>query len=603
MLNREIRLLSTGVLLLLCLGCGAGSVAFREGRKAELRKDYDTALVHFDKALQSQPDNAEILLHEKLARKEGSLFHLKQGRRFLEQGRSDDAAGEFQKAVSMDPSNQAASQELARVLAMQAAAKRARDGALQQALKAREEAAAPRVTKLKPFPSEPLAHLRISADSKKVFETLAKLADLNVAFTQDFQARPLSLDLTNIKIEDAMRVAALQTKTFWKAITPNTIVIIPDTPSNRRDYEEDVLKTIYLSNPLKPADRTAITTALKQVIGIQRIIDNPDSNAIVVRDTPARVEAAEKLIRDLDRGKAEVMVDVAIIEADRGRIRDLGLTPAFLSAQGALTAGANMGIAFNPQSGNVSPTGAPPTFALNKLRLYSGDYSLTLPSAIATALLNDTHTRVLQNPQVRVTDGETAKLRIGSRYPYATGSFLPGVGGIGTGGGAGGFNLLASTQFQYQDIGVNLDLTPHLLASGEVSLHATIEISSVQAPVNIGGLQEPIFGQRKIEHDIRLKEGEMSLLGGLIQSQVTRTVTGVPGLGQIPLLRYLFTTEHSDREDVEVLVMLTPRVIRLPESRVEGGKDLPLAPGPQGPALPEAGPLPEPGPPPPGPPQ
>jgi len=535
-------------------------VAFREGRKAELRKDWDTALIKYQKAVQAEPENPQYLIRERLARTQASFMHLKQGRRMLADGRRDEAAGEFQKAVAIDPTNEAAGQELARVLAEQAAERRARAKALQEGLKAREEAMPPVGVQLKSFPSEPLAHFRVSGDSRRVFETLGKLADLNVAFAADFQPRPVSVDLTNVKIEEALRVVAYQTKTFWKPITPNTILIIPDTPANRRDYEDEVLKTVYLANPLTPADRTAITTALKQILGLQRIIDNPDANAIILRDTPAKAAAAEELIRGLDRGKAEILIEIAIVEADRDRVRDLGLTQV---AASPLPSTAIAGLGFTPSDGtggtdSTSAVGLP----LNRLgRISTRDFSIVLPGALANALLTDSHTRILQNPQVRVTDGQTAKLRIGTRIPFATGSFLPGVSGVG----AGGFNLLASTQFQYQDVGVNLDITPRLMANGEVSLRAAIEISSVAGAVNIGGLSQPTFGQRKIEHDIRLKEGEVNLLGGLISSTVTRAISGLPGLGQIPLLRYFFSTEHSQRVETEILVMLTPRVIRLPE--------------------------------------
>ncbi len=584
MVERKIRLLVTVLLVLASMGCGAGSSPFRQGRKAELRRDYDTALVNYQKALQSEPDNALYVLHERLARTQGSFFHLKQGRRILSEGRQDDAAGEFQKAVSIDPTNEAAAQELAKILALQAGARRAREKTLQEALRSREEAGAPGAVQLKPFPTEPMAHFRISADSRKVFETLAKLADINVAFTADFQPRPISVDLTNIKIEEALQVVALQTKTFWKAVTPNTILIVQDTPNNRRDYEDEVLKTIYLSNPLQPADRTAITTALKQILGLQRIVDNPDSNAIIVRDTPARVAAAEKMIRELDRGKAEIIVEVAVVEADRNRIRDLGITlvptpPLPSSAVGAL--------GFNPASKTTTSGATIPTLPLSRLgRISAADFSIVLPGAVANALLNDSHTRILQNPTARVTDGFTVKLRIGSRFPYATGSFLPSFGGGlaggtggGTAGGAAGFGLLASTQFNYQDVGVNLDLTPHLLSNGEVALHALIEISSVGQTVTIGGLQEPSFGQRRIEHDIRLKEGEVNLLGGLIESTTIRSISGLPGLSQVPGLRYFFSNEHSERIDTEVLVMLTPRVIRLPEPSMVSERSTSLSGG------------------------
>jgi general secretion pathway protein D len=582
MLGRRIRLFAGSLAVLLSLSCGGGSSAFRAGRKAELRKDFDTALINYQKALNDDPANAQYQLYEKLARKEAAFFHIKQGRSLLQQGRTEDAAGEFQKAVSIDPTSETAAQELSKLQATQAQAHREREQALKQALKAQEPQPSPTQIQLKPFPTEPIAHLRLTADSRKIYETLGKLASLNVAFTSDFQPKPLSVDLTNVKIGDALRIVSYQTKTFWKAATPNTILVIPDTPGNRRDYEQEVVRTIYLTNPLAPADRTAITTALKQVLGVQRIIDNPDANAIVLRDTPSKVAAAEKMVRELDRSKAEILIEVSVMEADRDRIRELGLLPA---TQFGLTPTPNLttGLAIK----TVRDIG----------HLSGADYSLTMPSAALSALLNDSKTRILQNPKVRVTDGQTAKLRIGSRVPYATGSFLP-----GTGGGGGGFNLLASTQFQYQDVGVNLDLAPRLLPSGEVSLHAIVEISDVGPSVNLGGLSQPTFTQRKIEHDIRLKEGESSLLGGLIANTEKTLVTGIPGLGDIPVLRYLFSVEKREVITTEFVVTLTPRVVRLPASMVESAKEVPVEGGGPEPA-PEAPPAPEAGPRPPGPPE
>lgn len=567
---------------LVCLGCGGGSSAYREAWKAELRKDWDTALVKYEKALQSDPENAKYIIHEKLVRTQAGIFHVKQGRRLLAGGRADEAAGEFQKAVNIDPTNEAAAQELSRLLAQQAAQKKAREEALQQNLKARDQGATSTGVKLKTLSPEPLAHFRISADAKRVYETLGKLAELNVAFTSDFQPKNVSVDLSNIKIADALRVVSFQTKTFWRAITPNTILVVPDTPTNRRDYEEEVLKTIYISNPLAAADRTAITTALKQVLGLQRIVDNPDSNAIIIRDTPAKVAAAERMIRDLDRGKAEILLDVAVVEADRDRVRELGLTLATINpATGTITSGLQGAIVFAPGATDADK----PKTGIGLGGISYRNYAVVLPSATASAVMNDSSTHVLQNPQIRVTDGQTAKLRIGTRIPYATGSFLPSLGGVtGGGGGGGGFGLLASTQFQYQDVGVNLDITPRLMSNGEVSLHASIEISSLGAPISVGGLSQPTFGQRKIEHDIRLKEGEVNLLGGLIQTTETETMAGVPGLGQIPILKYFFSSTKRERIETEVLVMLTPRVIRLPEIPAESGAEVAVTGGESRPA-------------------
>ena len=578
MLVKELRVFASCLSLLGLVGCSAGNVALREARKAELRKDWDTALVDYEKAGRDQPENSKIIIHERLVRIQASASHLKQGQRLLREGRPDDASGEFQKAVSIDPTNEAAAQELAKVAAAQIAAKQARETALKQALKANDEAANAPPIKLKAFPEEPLAHFRVSADSRKVFEALAKLANMNVAFTATFRPGPLSEDLSNVKVEEALNIVALQTHTFWRAITSNTILVVPDTPTDRRDYDVEELKTIYLSNPLAAADRTAITTALKQVLGLQRIIDNPDSNAIVIRDTPAKIAAAEQLVHELDRSKAEIVMEVSVVEADRDRARDLGLYPATVSSSGTITPGLSAGMIFSPP---VSAASAGASAAQTGLSLSTpwNDFALVVPSAVANAVLNDTRTHILQNPQVRSTDGQTAKLSIGQRIPYATGSFLPSLGATTSTSGTTG--LLASTQFQFQDVGVKLELTPHLLANGEVSIHASIEISSLGAPSTIAGVSEPTFGERKIEHDIRLKEGEVSVLGGLIQTTITNTVSGVPFLGDIPLLRYLFSSEHVERQETEVLVMLTPRVVRLPEPHVGAGSNVTLAGEPQ----------------------
>ncbi len=581
-----------------CLGlfflaaCGPRNVAYQQARKAELRKDWDTAVVYYEKAAQAQPADSKIIIHEQLARARASEAHIQRGHRMLGEGRQDDAAAEFQRAVSIDPTNKTAVQELTKILAVQAIAKQSRESALKKALKASDQGETEGTVKLKPFSQELLAHLRIpSTDSKKIFESLAKLANVNVAFTTNFIGKPLTIDLSNVTIEEALNIVCVQTHSFWRAITPNTILIAPDTPNDRRDYGMEVVKTIYLSNPLAATDRTAITTALKQVLGLTKIIDNPDSNAIVVRDSPEKIAAAERLIHDLDRGKAEIVVEVSVVEASRDRVRDLGLYPATVSlSSGTVTPGLNTGLVFAPtdSSGSTSSVGY-----LNQPLSLRNDFALVVPSVVAAAVLNDTRTHVLQNPQVRVTDGQTGKLKIGSRVPYATGSFLPSLTSTSSSS-----TLLASTQFQYQDIGVALEITPHLLSTGEVAIKAVVEISTEAGNVTIAGVSEPTFGQRKIEHDIRLKEGEVNVLGGLIQSSVANTVSGLPILGEIPGLRYFFSSTNTERQETEVLVMMTPRVVRLPEPalgavavsgapHVMGTEDLPGG-------EPAAGPSPEP---------
>lgn len=549
--------------ILASVGCNPESAAYRAGRKAELRKDYDTAVIDYQQALKYEPENPKYLIANKQARMKAGNFHYRQGMELLGQGRADEASGEFQRASKIDPSNEVAKQQLTKVLGQQAQSKASREKALQQALKPAETAPTSSGVQLKPLPQEPIAHFHLSADSRRVFEALGKFADLNVVFNYDFQPRPLTLDLTNVKLEDALQAAAYEAHVFWKPISSNTLLIVPDSPTSRREYEQDVVKTYHLSNPLAPADRTQISTALRQVLGLQHIIDNPSSNSIIIRDTPERVAAAGDIIRSLDLGKAEVLIDVNIIEADRNRMTQLGVIPA-----------TNLSLVPNPatttsSSSNGGTTTSTPGIQALSATFSAANYALVLPSATANALLSDATTRVLENPEVRSVDGGTAKLKIGSRIPYATGSFLPSFTGS-TGSTGGGLGLLASTQFQYQDIGVNMEITPHLTATGEVALHAKVEILTQQGQETLGGgLAEPVFGQRSIEHDIQLQEGEASLLGGLIDREVSSTVGGIPGLGDIPVLKYLFSETSKTVLDNEVLIMLTPHIVRLPETAPE----------------------------------
>jgi general secretion pathway protein D len=223
------------------------------------------------------------------------------------------------------------------------------------------------------------------------------------------------------------------------------------------------------------------------------------------------------------------------------------------------TSGSGTGSGSTPGS-----TATVPQITLNNLRrLSSADYSITLPGATANAIATDNKTKIIQDPEIRVTDGQKASLKIGQRVPVATGSFQAGVG-VGVGGGAGVVNPLVNTQFQYLDVGVNIDVTPRVHPDNEVSMKLTVDISSIATTTNIGGINQPVIAQNKIEHDVRLKEGEVSVLGGLIQRTETKNQNGIPGLASVPLAKYLFSDNSNDVMDQEVLIVLTPHIIRLP---------------------------------------
>ena len=395
---------------------------------------------------------------------------------------------------------------------------------------------------LKALSNSPI-NIRMSNDARAVYDTLGKLAGLTVILDPDFPARRISVELSDATIRQALDVVSMQAKAFWKPVTQNIILVAPDQPQKRRDYEEQIVQMFYLSNTTLPQDMTEIVTGLRQLLDLKRIQQVNSQNAVIIRDTPDKLAIAEKIIHELDNAKPEVVIQVEVLQARRDRVHELGIAPDGSAALSFV----------NPDSSSSSSDAN--KVPLNKL-LSGGDYNVTLPGAAIHALMTDSTTHIIQDPELRSIDGQAAKLRVGDRVPVATGSFQA--------GSSAGINPLVNTQFQYIDVGVNADITPRVHPDHEVSLKVSIEVSSVTGTATIGGIQQPIISQRKIEHDIRLKEGEASILGGLFERIDTKTLNGWPGLAHIPLLRYLFSSESTDHQQNEVLVVLIPRIVRLP---------------------------------------
>jgi general secretion pathway protein D len=544
-------------LALFAAGCPKGQTEYAQGRKAETIADYDAALTYYQQALKADPNNANLKIKVNQIRFEASELHIKQGLEMRRKGDLQGALAEFQRAGVIDPSSPIAEQELRRTAAMISDKNRDADAAAEVPPDPNEQPLASMPPEIKPLSRAPIT-LKMSNDAKIVFDTVAKMAELTVIFDPDFPARRITTELNNVTLEQALDIISLESKAFWKPVTENIIFVIPDQPQKRRDYEEQVVKTFYLANTVQPQDLTEIVTGLRQLLDLKRIHQLNSQNAIIVRDTPDKLLLAEKVIKDIDKAKPEVVVQVEVLQARTDRLRDLGILPI-----------QNATVTINPNSTASTTTGGTTTggtstnqtINFNQLRHLNGsDYSVTLPSITANAVLTDTFTKIIQNPEIRSIDGQPAKLRVGDKVPVATGSFQAGVGV-----GATGVNPLVNTQFQYLEVGVNVDITPRVHPNHEVSMKVIIEVSSVTGTSTIGGIQQPIISQRKIEHEIRLKEGEVNVLGGLFEKTDTRTLNGWPGLAKIPFLRYFFSDDKIDHQENEVLIVLTPRIVRIPE--------------------------------------
>ncbi|HEY3971935.1 MAG TPA: cohesin domain-containing protein [Candidatus Sulfotelmatobacter sp.] len=532
---------------------------YAKGQDAEARQHYAAAYDFFKQAYDLKPKDLRYRAAFERLRFEAAASIVHNGQKLREDGKLDEAVAEFQKALTIDPSLFIAKQELARTLKMindqrnpqpQAAGP---PSGLERKI---HEAAGP--VELAPISNVPVTLKMMATKSDVVYRTVGQLAGINVLFDPDYTARPINVDLNGVSLEDALEITALESKTFWRPVTANTIFVAQDNPAKRKELEQSVLKTFYLTNLSAPTELQDVVNAIRAVLDVQRVQQLLSQNALVVRGTPDQIALAEKLVEDLDKARPEVIVDIAVMQVSKDRSRTLGLSPptsATVTLQDNINS--NTSTTTGTTTTGTTSTGTGSTgINLNTLgNLNATNFQVTIPSANLSAVMSNSDTKLIQNPQVRALDGQKASLKIGDRVPVATGSFQPGIGGVG-------INPLVNTQFQYLDVGVNIEITPHVHANGEVTLKITMDVSAVTGQSNIGGISQPIIGQRKIEHEIRLKDGEANLLGGIMEDQQTKSLSGIPGLAQIPILKYLFGQTTQDHSENEIIFAIVPHIIR-----------------------------------------
>ena len=563
-----------------------GEKFLQQGREAEARKQWETALDFYEQAMLEDPSDAAYQLATRRVRFQAAMARVDAGQKLRSAGKLEEALNEFQRAYAIDPSSSMAEQEIKRTREM---IERERSPATrsatpeergltpaERAVKESEEKAARMlpIPELRPFQRQ-ISTLKMNNQPIRVlYDTVGKLAGINVIFDAEYQNPPnnrFTVDLSNTTLEEALDYLAIQTKSYWKPLSPNTIFVTNDNVTKRRDYEDYVVKVFYIKNATSVQELQEISTTVRSVTEIRRAFTYNSQMAILVRGTADQVALAEKLINDLDKPKGEVVVDVIVMEANRGRIRDLAATfttggaaginlPIFYNRGGTTTTTPTTGTDTGSGSvGTPTTTATTPSLPINQLdSLGLGDFSINVPGGLLQALMSDNSTRILQNPQVRAVDNQKASLKIGDRIPYATGSFQPGVGTVG-------LNPLVSTQFNFLDTGVNVDLTPKVHSREEISMHVEVDLSAKSGEVELGGLRQPSVSRRTIVHDIRIREGEVSILGGLLGTQESLIRSGVPLLMDIPFLGRLFGTEKVERSRGELLVVLVPHVVRAPD--------------------------------------
>jgi general secretion pathway protein D len=529
---------------------------YDRGQDAEARQNYEGAYDFYKQAYDLKPKDLRYRTSLARARFEAAAAVVHRGQKLREEGKLDDALAAFQKAVSIDPSLFIAQQELARTQKMIDNLRNPQPpqaGPPSNLEKKLREAQGP--VELAPISNTPITVKMLATKSDVVYRTVGQLAGINVLLDPDYTPRVINVDLNGVTLEEALQITALESKTFWRPVTANTIFVAQDNAAKRKELEQSVLKTFYLSNLSQASELQDVVNAIRSVLDVQRVQQLLSQNAVVVRGTPDQIALAQKLVEDLDKAHPEVLVDIAVMEVSKDKSRTLGLSPP-TSISLALQENLNTSTTSTTTAGTTTGTTSSPGINLNSLaNINATNFEVTIPSANLSTLMGDSSTKLIQNPQVRALDGQKATLKIGERVPVATGSFQPGIGGVG-------INPLVNTQFQYLDVGVNIEITPHVHQGGEVTLKLVMEISSVTGQASIGGISQPIIGQRKIEHEIRLKDGEANLQGGIFTESETKSLTGIPGLASIPILKYLFGQTTQDHSTDELVFAIVPHIIR-----------------------------------------
>ncbi len=528
---------------------------YAKGEDAEARQNFEAAYEFYKQAYDLKPKDLRYRTSFERMRSKAAQTIVHHGQVLRDDGKLQEALAEFQKAAQIDPSLFIATQELKRTLQMineaqnpppQAAGP---PSSLERRIKE-----APGPVELAPISNVPIT-VKLTEDSKVIYQTIGQLAGINVLFDPDYTSRRIKVELNGVTLEEALEITALESKTFWRPVTGNTIFVAQDNAAKRKELEQSVLKTFYLSNISQPTELQDVVNAIRAVLDVQRVQQLLSQNALVVRGTPDQIALAEKLVDDLDKARPEVIVDIAVLQISKDKSRTLGMnwpTSATIQLQDNI----NTSSTSTTTTGTTTSSSSGSGINLNTLgNLNATNFEVTIPSANLSAVMGATDTKMLQNPQVRALDNQKATLKIGERLPVATGSFQPGIGGVG-------INPLVNTQFQYIDVGVNIDVTPHVHADREVTLKISMEISSEIGQASIGGITQPIIGQKKIEHEIRLRDGESSLIGGIFDDSETKSLGGIPGLAEIPILGYFFGQRTQDKSQDETVFAITPHVIR-----------------------------------------
>ncbi len=539
---------SVATALVVAAAACAGTTSYQKAKEEEALGHYDLAVINYAKALDLDPGNSGYKATLARARLRASQFHFEKGKMYAASGRPDLAVVELEQASLLDPTNDYAATELrkAREAKAKADVEKNAETNMEKIKKKTKGARAVSVI-LEPSSDKPInLNFPQQKPIKQIYRALADAAGINVIFDPQLKDDNVSIVLSNIEFQKALETLIRQENHFYKIIDARTILIAADTPQNRKTYEDLVIRTFFLSN----ADVTEVANALRALLQTTRISINKAENSVTLRDTADKVAVAERIVEQNDKQVSEVVVDVELLQINTGELQDLGLelTPRRISAS-------------IPAPGGTTNLGAPlgaGQFNWSQIQQIAiSSVGFTIPSAQLTFIKDNTSAELLAKPQLRISEGQKAQLLIGSKVPVPVTQFQS----VGS-GGVGGVTSPV-TSYQYQDIGIKIEVEPRVHHNKEVTLKLMVEVSNQEG--NAEGTTQPQFGTRTISSNIRLKDGETNFLAGLYRVDKADVKNTIPFIGDIPIIGLLFTHNNNARRTTDLVLTLTPHIIRIPD--------------------------------------
>ncbi len=520
--------------VLLSLSCVSSVKYYKTAEELRTKKEYVKAIEYYMEAMRREPKETRYRLRLMEVMMEASNYYYRQAKKSEKEGKYELALVELNRALEYNPYNQIIVSEKKRLLKMISKEKKKNEKTEIEKLKIKTSVARSEQSR---WENNERVNLKFIKPVKlsEIIKAVGKAGGMNVLFDSDFRDSKLKITLKNITLKKALERICMIKKLFYKRLDRRTLLIIPDTASKRKLYDKQILKNFYLSN-IK-ADECA--KLVSNVCRIKNIFVNKGLNMITVRETPEKVALVEKLVNFYDKRKAEVMIKVEIMEVNRDKLKEYGVELSqYQISQGMVSSSENGTIRGN-----------------RFFYLDSSDFSFTIPTILYKLLENDGESRIIAEPQVRGEDGEKIEIKLGDKVPVPRTSFVPFA--------TGGVNQQPITSFDLLDVGIGINIIPHIHHNGEVTLDLSFRLSFITSPGS--STIPPTIGNRYVKTKIRLRDGETGVMAGLIRNSERTNIKGIPGLNRIPLLRNIFSKNKKQVTQTDIILSITPYIIKMPD--------------------------------------